>query len=184
MINDILFCLLGYTGGVFTDNITSFGINETISCISHSEKEILKKIGIIGFKYKILKDFVKNYNDLFNQKLMKSSYLYNDNKYSDEEINEESNLTTSIYLSPISFSIEDFLKEYERDIQDLEVKYYNHLNLTGSDIIAKLDHYTIKFDKIYIFLQHVCNNTPQGRGIAELPLRKYNQWGSTNQKNI
>jgi hypothetical protein len=162
MINDILFCLLGYTGGVFIDSQNSFTINETITCISQSEKEILKRIGQIGFKYKILKDFVNDFNELFTQNLMKTNTLYNEKEKIDTGLNDDSKLSTSAYLSPICYSIQEFLKDYERDIQELESQFYNNLNLTGSEIISKLDHYVAKFDKIYLFLQYICQNNLMG----------------------
>jgi hypothetical protein len=164
MINDILYCLLGYTGGIFIDSQTSFSINETFTIISSSEKEILRKIGLIGFKYKILKDFIKDYNELFNQELMQNNYLHIDKQLT-EQLNDDSKLTTSTYLTPICFSIEIFLKAYEHDIQELENQYHNNLNLTGSEIIAKLDHYITKFDKIYLFLQFICQNNLKGGEI-------------------
>jgi hypothetical protein len=153
MINDILFCLLGYTGGVFLDNNSSFVINETITCITKSEKDLLKKIAEIGFKYKILKDFVKNFSEIFSQKLIKNNI---------EEVNKEEILNSSVYLAPICHSIEEFLKSYEKDIEELETGYINNLSLTGSEIIAKLDHYVLKFDKIYMFLQYICDRNLKG----------------------
>ena len=74
MINDILFCLLGYTGGVFREGLeesNGFTITNTIDCITESEKDLLKKIGNLGYKYKLLKDFVRNYDELSNLNMMK-----------------------------------------------------------------------------------------------------------------
>lgn len=69
MINDILFCLLGKTGGLFLETEAGFIINEKYNFINDSERELLKKIADIGFKYNILSNFIENYKKIFNRKL-------------------------------------------------------------------------------------------------------------------
>lgn len=145
MINDIFFCLIGKVGGIFSESDNSFTINDTYSCVTNSEKDLLRKVGEIGYKYKVLKDFSNNYTDYFNEKLIESNSFLSENS--------QTNLNTSVYLTPICYSINEYLKIYEADIAELERAYYTNLNLTGSEIIGKLEHYIIKFEKLHNFLQ-------------------------------
>ena len=66
-MNEILFCLLGYTGGIFQETADSFELNGTYECINHSEREQLKIIAKTGYKYKLLKQFVKSNEEQFSQ---------------------------------------------------------------------------------------------------------------------
>ena len=75
MINDILFCLLGKTGGVFIETEQGFEINQKSTFLTESEKELLRSIGEIGFKYSILHNFIENYYKIFNKKLINSHFL-------------------------------------------------------------------------------------------------------------
>jgi hypothetical protein len=166
MINDILFCLLGYTGGVFVDSGNQFNLNETIDSVTDSEKELLKKIGEIGFKYKILKDFVKNYESVFNQNLLKGK---SDNLDSEDE-NQNYELETSVFLSAVCLSLNEFLRNYETQIESLENKFYRDLVLTGSEIISNVEKYSNIFDKIYEFLQQV---TSPGKSLKGAEFLNY-----------
>jgi len=75
MINDILFCLLGKTGGIFIESEDGFEINEKYTFLTESEKDLLRSIGEIGFKYSILDNFIENYYKIFNRKLINSHFL-------------------------------------------------------------------------------------------------------------
>lgn len=164
MINDILFCLLGYTGGIFVDLGNQFGLNETIDSVTNSEKELLKKIGEIGFKYKILKDFIKNYESVFNENLMKGK---SENLDTEDE-NQKFELETSIFLSPVCMSLSEFLSKYETQVEKLENKFYSDLVLTGSEVISNVENYSNIFDRIYEFLQHVTTSGKSLKGAEFL----------------
>jgi len=163
MLNDIFFCLLGYTGGSFIDTGNSFKINETITCITDSEKELLKKIIDIGYNYKIIKDFIKNFNDLLNRKMMSGGSLFTDmNNMEEPEGLLATFNNTSVFLGPICLAIEEILKQYESEVFQLESKYFKDLHLTGSEIISKLEMFSLKFQKIYQFLQFVIEKNLKG----------------------
>ena len=66
MINDILFSLLGITGGIIIETEQGFRVNSKITTLSQSEVDSLSNICEIGTKYKILKDFLSNYESLYN----------------------------------------------------------------------------------------------------------------------
>ena len=75
MIDSILNCLIGITGGIFIETDKEFKINDTIDTLTESEKECLISVCKIGQNYKMLYDFINNYEQTFNNELMKSSYL-------------------------------------------------------------------------------------------------------------
>ena len=87
MMNEILFGLLGYTGGIFIETPQSFELNQTYDCINHSEREILKNIGKIGYNYKLLKQYVKTNEETFSQIFYRNDdeninlFLYADSKF-------------------------------------------------------------------------------------------------------
>lgn len=161
MINDIFFCLIGKTGSAFVEinnnDEINFVVNDSISCISNSEKQILNKIGEIGSKYKTIKDFINNYNELYLIKVTKN------NSHQNEEMQ-----SYSIYLKPICDCINSFLIEYERDIIALEKIFYKNLNIHCGEILSTLTHYLDKFNKVIDFLQLIYGNNMQSGELLNL----------------
>ena len=92
MINSILFCLLGHTGGIFIENENEFVVNENISSLTKSEIESLQIICEIGFKYKILYDISTQYETIYNNNILNLTNLNNENNNNNNE---------SVYLSGI-----------------------------------------------------------------------------------
>ena len=75
MINSVLYCLLGHTGGIFIETESGFNINPNIESITSNEKESLKRVCDLGYKYKILNKVSESYEKIFNNDLMKSNPL-------------------------------------------------------------------------------------------------------------
>ena len=153
MINSILFCLLGHTGGIFIENENEFIVNENISSLTKSEIESLQIICEIGFKYKILYDISTQYETIYNNNILNLTNLNNENNNNNNE---------SVYLSGICQTIFDLLSEYRTVIENLESKFYLEQNLTINEIVTEVHSYYIKFNKLYEFIQHIYNNKLKG----------------------
>ena len=169
MINDILFCLIGYTGGVFIETDKGFEINQNITTLTQSEKESLIQICELGSKYKILQDFVQNYETIFYTNLIQSS----SSKESPEDMN-------SIYLSGVCQTIKDLLSQYRKLIEKLDNKFYREQTLTINDILLSLAPFLVKFDKLYDFLQNIYQNNIKGGQFLNLIFEN----GITGDPNI
>lgn len=149
MINDILFCLLGVSGGIFIDNGKDFIINDTITFLSESEKERLKVISQIGYKYKLLKEFSSNYESMFNSNLIQNKQA----KKSD---------INSVYLSGVSRTINELLHSYDTLIEQFESKLYMDQSISIAEIVSRINPYIIQFDQLYEFLQYIIQNNLLG----------------------
>ena len=157
MINSVLYCLLGHTGGIFIEVENGFNINPNIETITTSEKESLKKVCDLGYKYKILNKVSNSYEKIFNNDLMKSCPL---NKELDNKTDKKA--TSSIYLNGIYRTINQFLSTYRNIIEQLESKYYKERNLTLYDILIPLNSYGEKMDFIQNVLNHIYTNNLTG----------------------
>ena len=154
MMNEILFGLLGYTGGIFIETPQSFELNQTYDCINHSEREILKNIGKIGYNYKLLKQYVKTNEETFSQ-----IFYRND----DENIFE-----MSLYFTSICETIMNFLDDYEKIISNLENTYYQNFLLSMSDVLSDTQIYSLIFEKIISLLYIIKSNNSRGGQILNL----------------
>jgi len=121
MLNDILFCLLGKTGGIFLETEQGFEINQKYNFLSDSEKELLNRIGEIGYKYSILDNFIKNYYMIFNKKLINSHFLLaNNDQYKNQSYNPNNNNDN------LSYNIFEKINNFKRDNtnqKDLNINY-------------------------------------------------------------
>lgn len=158
MINDILFCLIGYTGGVFLETDKGFEINQNITTLTQSEKESLIQICELGSKYKILSDFIQNYETIFYTNLIQTPST---SSSSQTDMN-------SIYLSGVCQTIKDLLSQYRKHIEKLDNKFYREQTLTINDILLSLSPFLIKFDKLYDFLQNIYQNNIKGAQFLNL----------------
>ncbi len=152
MINDILFSLLGITGGIIIETEQGFRVNSKITTLSQSEVDSLSNICEIGTKYKILKDFLSNYESLYNSNLILNSIVSKPQK---EDL-------SSIYLSGVCRTISSILTSYSSHIEQLESKYYNDNSLTIADIISSISPFAVAFNKLHELLQYIYQNDLKG----------------------
>ena len=157
MIDSILNCLIGITGGIFIETDKEFKINDTIDTLTESEKECLISVCKIGQNYKMLYDFIKNYEQTFNNELMKTSYLDEKNQNSENNI-----IKDTIYLNGVSRTTNQLLTEYRHIIASLESKFYLEQNLTLNEILTEISPYIIKFEKLYDFISIVYRENLRG----------------------
>ncbi|MCQ2819591.1 MAG: hypothetical protein MJ252_20195 [archaeon] len=152
MIKDILYCLLGYSGGVFIEDGDSFRINPTYGNISDSEKMSLQPFCDIGYKVKNLKEYSNNFDAAFNASLIKGNFLSED----------QMPIDTSVFTSGIVKTIQDLISEYEVVVENLENKFYSEKNLTINDISSKIFQYNIKFEKLFELIQNIYEKNLRG----------------------
>ena len=163
MINSVLYCLLGHTGGIFEENKNGFYVSQNIESITDSERESLKRVCELGFKYKILNEVSNSYEKIFNNDLIKSNPLNKEDKgESDNNQNKEKKDNTSIYLNGIYRSIKQFLATYRNIIEQLESKYYKEMNLTLYDILTPLSSYYTKMESLQELLNYIYQNNLTG----------------------
>ena len=163
MINSVLYCLLGHTGGIFEENENGFYVSQNIESITDSERESLKRVCELGFKYKILNEVSNSYEKIFNNDLIKSNPLNKEDKgESDNNQNKEKKDNTSIYLNGIYRSIKQFLATYRNIIEQLESKYYKEMNLTLYDILTPLSSYYTKMESLQELLNYIYQNNLTG----------------------
>ena len=159
MINSVLYCLLGHTGGIFEENENGFYVSQNIESITDSERESLKRVCELGFKYKILNEVSNSYEKIFNNDLIKSNPLNKEDKgESDNNQNKEKKDNTSIYLNGIYRSIKQFLATYRNIIEQLESKYYKEMNITLYDILTPLSSYYTKMESLQELLNYIYQN--------------------------
>ena len=164
MINSVLYCLLGHTGGIFIEDENGFHVNPNIETITNNERESLIKVCEFGFKYKILNQVSKSYEKIFNEELLKSNPL---NRESDQENsnmnqNNQNKDSSSIYLNGVYRAINQFLATYRNIIEQLESKYYKERNLTLYDILTPLSSYYTKMECIQDLLNYIYQNNLSG----------------------
>ena len=163
MINSVLYCLLGHTGGIFEENENGFYVSQNIESITDSERESLKRVCELGFKYKILNEVSNSYEKIFNNDLIKSNPLNKEDKgESDNNQNKEKKGNTSIYLNGIYRSIKQFLATYRNIIEQLESKYYKEMNITLYDILTPLSSYYTKMESLQELLNYIYQNNLTG----------------------
>ena len=157
MINSVLYCLLGHTGGIFIETENGFHINPNIETITANEKESLKRVCDLGYKYKILNKISNSYEKIFNNDLMRSNPL--NKEFVDQNIKKEN---SSIYLNGIYRTINQFLATYRNIIEQIESKYYKERNLTLYDVLIPLNSYGEKMDFIQNLLNNIYSNNLTG----------------------
>ena len=136
MINSVLYCLLGHTGGIFIEDDKGFYVNPNIEAITNNERESLIKVCELGFKYKILNQVSKSYEKIFNEELIKSNPLNRGMDKDNPNMNKNNkNDTTSIYLNGVYRTINQFLAAYRNIIEQVESKYYKERNITLYEIL-------------------------------------------------
>ena len=74
MINEIFFSLIGITGGTIVEGDNCFIVNDEHSFLSEPDKFLLEKVAEIGYNYKVLRDFVSNFNDLAHKEQVDDFY--------------------------------------------------------------------------------------------------------------
>ena len=157
MINSVLYCLLGHTGGIFIETENGFHLNPNIETITANEKESLKRVCDLGYKYKILNKISNSYEKIFNNDLMRSNPL--NKEFVDQNIKKEN---SSIYLNGIYRTINQFLATYRNIIEQIESKYYKERNLTLYDVLIPLNSYGEKMDFIQNLLNNIYSNNLTG----------------------
>ena len=163
MINSVLYCLLGHTGGIFEENENGFYVSQNIESITDSERESLKRVCELGFKYKILNEVSNSYEKIFNNDLIKSNPLNKEDKgESDNNKKKKKKDNTSIYLNGIYRSIKQFLATYRNIIEQLESKYYKEMNITLYDILTPLSSYYTKMESLQELLNYIYQNNLTG----------------------
>ena len=178
MINSVLYCLLGHTGGIFIETENGFNINPNIESITSNEKESLKRVCDLGYKYKILNKVSDSYEKIFNNDLMKSNPL--NKEFEDKNAKKE---TLSIYLNGIYRTINQFLASYRNIIEQLESKYYKERNLTLYDILIPLNSFGDKMEFIQNLLNHIYSNNLMGGEFLNY-LYKMSINGNPSIKNL
>ena len=178
MINSVLYCLLGHTGGIFIETENGFNINPNIESITSNEKESLKRVCDLGYKYKILNKVSESYEKIFNNDLMKSNPL--NKEFEDKNAKKE---TLSIYLNGIYRTINQFLASYRNIIEQLESKYYKERNLTLYDILIPLNSFGDKMEFIQNLLNHIYSNNLMGGEFLNY-LYKMSINGNPSIKNL
>ena len=130
MINSVLYCLLGHTGGIFIEDENGFQVSPNIETITTNERESLIKVCELGFKYKILNEVSKSYEKIFNEELLKSNPLNRELEHDDSKTNKNNKKkdNSSIYLNGVYRTINQFLATYRNIIEQLESKYYKERN--------------------------------------------------------
>ena len=164
MINSVLYCLLGHTGGIFIEDENGFHVNPNIETITNNERESLIKVCEFGFKYKILNQVSKAYEKIFNEELLKSNPLNRQFDQDNSNINQNNQKkdTTSIYLNGVYRTINQFLATYRNIIEQLESKYYKERNITLYDILTPLSSYYTKMECIQDLLNYIYQNNLMG----------------------
>ena len=164
MINSVLYCLLGHTGGIFIEDENGFHVNPNIETITNNERESLIKVCEFGFKYKILNQVSKSYEKIFNEELLKSNPLNRQFDQDNSNINQNNQKkdTTSIYLNGVYRAINQFLATYRNIIEQLESKYYKERNITLYDILTPLSSYYTKMECIQDLLNYIYQNNLSG----------------------
>ena len=157
MIDSILYCLLGTTGGIFLETEKEFKINENINKLTESEKECLISVCKIGQNYKMLFDFINNYENTFNNKLMKTSSFEENSQNNENNVRKE-----TIYLSGVCRTTNELLTEYRHIISSLESKFYIEQNLTLNEILTEISPYIIKFEKLQDFISIIYRDNLKG----------------------
>ena len=162
MINSVLYCLLGHTGGIFIEDEIGFHVNPNIETITNNERESLIKVCEFGFKYKILNQVSKSYEKIFNEELIKSNPLNRELDKENSNKNNQKKDTTSIYLNGVYRTINQFLAAYRNIIEQLESKYYKERNITLYDILTPLSSYYTKMECIQDLLNYIYQNNLSG----------------------
>ena len=164
MINSVLYCLLGHTGGIFIENENGFYVNPNIETITNNERESLIRVCELGFKYKILNEVSKSYEKIFNNDLLKNNPLNRELNQGEQRQNQNNQKkdTNSIYLNGIYRTINQFLSTYRNIIEQLESKYYKEKNITLYDIITPLSSYYTKMECIQDLLNYIYQNNLSG----------------------
>ena len=163
MINSVLYCLLGHTGGIFIEDDNGFHVNPNIETITNNERESLIKVCEFGFKYKILNQVSKSYEKIFNEELIKSNPLNRGMDQDNPNMNKNNKKdTNSIYLNGVYRAINQFLAAYRNIIEQLESKYYKERNITLYDILTPLSSYYTKMECIQELLNYIYQNNLSG----------------------
>ena len=164
MINSVLYCLLGHTGGIFIEDENGFHVSPNIETITNTERESLIKVCELGFKYKILNDVSNSYEKIFNNDLLKSNPLNRELDQGNQRKNQnkEKKDSNSIYLNGVYRTINQFLATYRNLIEQLESKYYKERNITLYDILTPLSSYYTKMECIQDLLNYIYQNNLSG----------------------
>ena len=164
MINSVLYCLLGHTGGIFIEDNNGFHVSPNIETITNTERESLIRVCELGFKYKILNDVSNSYEKIFNNDLLKSNPLNIEfgPENSRKKQNNQKKDTNSIYLNGVYRTINQFLATYRNLIEQLESKYYKERNITLYDILTPLSSYYSKMECIQDLLNYIYQNNLSG----------------------
>ena len=170
MINSVLYCLLGHTGGIFIEDDNGFHVNPNIETITNNERESLIKVCEFGFKYKILNQVSKSYEKIFNEELIKSNPLNRGMDQDNPNMNKNNKKdTNSIYLNGVYRTINQFLAAYRNIIEQVESKYYKERNITLYDILTPLSSYYTKMECMQDLLNHTYqNNLSEGEFLNYL----------------
>ena len=162
MINSILYCLLGHTGGIFIEKENGFVLNENIETITNSEKEFLLQVCKLGYKYKFLNTISNYYEKIFNNELLNSNPLNKDLESQENKRNNQKNDSTSIYLNGVYRTIKHFLAAYRNIIEQLESQYYKEGNITLYDILSALSSFNTKMECLENFINYIHQNNLSG----------------------
>jgi hypothetical protein len=185
MNNDIIFCLLGKTGGVFNESDSGFFINRKYTFITESEKDLLNIICEVGYKYLILNNFVENYNKIFYKKLVNSHFLLTnsnvnfDNQNQSKSQNQNQNKTNKYFNNTNNNNINNNINNNFQQIQTQQKQNLNFLPNTYSESHKKLHNEVMSISEF----DYTNNNNNTNNKQATENILNYNNINNNNNYN-
>ena len=165
MINDIFFSLIGVTGGVIIKDENCFKVNSDYNFIDNSQIHALEKVAEIGYNYFVLKNFVKNFNDIFEKqdleelkiKVIENNNMNNTNNFNNNMNNNIKERETFNNNNNTNEHTNDDVNSDTRSINDINSK---HLSIYFHPIKELLATYLEKYENELIILEqrYIQNN--------------------------
>ena len=134
MLHEILFALLGKTGSIIIETEAKFEVNPLISFLSACEKDLINRLVVLGFHYRILERFLKDTYEAFSQTQTMGFGVR-------EDESGEFGFGRSLYLKAFCFAMNEVLKEYRDVVLSVEREFLKNRVFTLSLLNIQLGKY-------------------------------------------
>lgn len=162
MLHEILFAMLGKLGNAIIETETAFKVNPSLNFISKSETALIEKLIILGFYYRKLKKIVDEDSKSFSNRILN----FNDRSKNDEQFDLGA-IGNSAYVRAVCNGVTELLKEYERQILQVEQDFLKDKIFTFSSLCVKFSKFYSVFPECLLMFERVEEDSLKGGPLID-----------------
>ncbi|KAL4227566.1 Gamma-tubulin complex component 4 [Mactra antiquata] len=168
MLHEVLFSLLGHTGGAIKDTEDGFKVQTDLPFLSTSDEEQLNYLCRLGTHYSYLNAFIKKYGSGIS---LPSQGVKN------------SDVLSGLYLKAFCSGLDKVLDGYRTCILELESDIMKDPKLSVSHLVCQLQQYQMLFPAMVALVEQVSSHKAKGCYILDM-IHRHSETGHPLVKDV